>query len=196
MRSTDRDAEFVGFVQHHRPDLVRMATLLTAGDAASAEDVVQSTLARLYLAWPRVRRADNRLAYARPGRPGGRDAGGRAVLVRPDPAGLVGPGPDADRRGHRADDGWGGDAPNAVGGKLGGLSGAAPPQGRSVERDGRTFRISGGDGYTTVATATLPDEPEGVVRIQFPADAGWDEDAMVAFLGSVHVGETAVQGVG
>lgn len=65
MRMTDRDAEFVGFTHDHRPDLVRMATLLTAGDASSAEDLVQTTLTRLYLAWPRVRRADNRLGYAR-----------------------------------------------------------------------------------------------------------------------------------
>lgn len=65
MRPAPRDAEFIDFTARHRTDLVRMATLLTAGDLASAEDLVQTTLTRLYLAWPRVRAADNRLAYAR-----------------------------------------------------------------------------------------------------------------------------------
>ena len=48
-----------------RAGLVRTATLLTAGDRHSAEDLVQSTLTKLYVAWPAVQRADNRLAYAR-----------------------------------------------------------------------------------------------------------------------------------
>jgi len=65
MRAAERDAEFVHFTRTHRTDLVRMATILTAGDPASAEDLVQTTLTRLYLAWPRVRRAESRLAYAR-----------------------------------------------------------------------------------------------------------------------------------
>ena len=47
-----------------------------------------------------------------------------------------------------------------------------------------------------MATPTLPGEPEGVVRIQFPDSAGWTRDTMLQFLGSVHVGETAVHGVG
>jgi hypothetical protein len=68
--------------------------------------------------------------------------------------------------------------------------------GRRVERDGRSFWIGGDSGYTTISTPTLAGEPEGVVRIQFPDDAGWDESSMLAFLGSVHVGEGAVQGVG
>ena len=65
MTSSTRDDEFVAFVSDHRPALVGMARLLTAGDDAFAEDVVQTTLTRLYLAWSRVRRADNRLGYAR-----------------------------------------------------------------------------------------------------------------------------------
>lgn len=44
---------------------MRTAVLLCAGDEAFAEDVVQTTLTKMYLAWTRVRRADNRLAYAR-----------------------------------------------------------------------------------------------------------------------------------
>ena len=65
MRDTDRSGEFVAFTRVHRHDLVRTAVLLTAGDEAHAEDLVQTTLTRLYLAWPRVRRADSPLAYAR-----------------------------------------------------------------------------------------------------------------------------------
>ena len=44
---------------------MRTAALLCAGDEAYAEDLVQTTLTKLYLAWPRVRRARSRLAYAR-----------------------------------------------------------------------------------------------------------------------------------
>ncbi|WP_121252193.1 SigE family RNA polymerase sigma factor [Nocardioides ferulae] len=65
MRADDRTAEFVEFTRTHRRDLVRTATLLCAGDEAFAEDVVQTTLTRLYLSWRRVRRADSPLAYAR-----------------------------------------------------------------------------------------------------------------------------------
>lgn len=65
MRGSQRSAEFVDFVRAHRPDLVRTAVLLCAGDEAFAEDLVQTTLTKLYLAWSKVRRADRPLAYAR-----------------------------------------------------------------------------------------------------------------------------------
>ena len=65
MRKTERDAEFVEFVTAQRTALVRMARLLTAGDDALAEDLVQTTLTRLYVHWPRVRRAGNPVGYAR-----------------------------------------------------------------------------------------------------------------------------------
>ena len=65
MRDDERSKEFVAFARAHRTDLVRTASLLCAGDEAFAEDVVQSTLTRLYLSWARVRRADSPLAYAR-----------------------------------------------------------------------------------------------------------------------------------
>ena len=51
----DRDREFTEFVTGHRAALVRVAALLVSGDLARAEDVVQTALTRLYLAWPRVR---------------------------------------------------------------------------------------------------------------------------------------------
>jgi RNA polymerase sigma-70 factor (sigma-E family) len=63
MRRETRDAEFTEYVAAHRVRLVRTARLLTAGDHAAAEDVVQSALTRLYVHWPRVRRADDPVAY-------------------------------------------------------------------------------------------------------------------------------------
>ncbi|WP_134767043.1 SigE family RNA polymerase sigma factor [Nocardioides sp. 1609] len=65
MRDDDRSAEFVDFTHAHRRDLMRTAALLCAGEEAHAEDLVQTTLTKLYLAWSRVRRADSPLAYAR-----------------------------------------------------------------------------------------------------------------------------------
>jgi len=65
MRATDRDTEFVEFVTAQRTALVRMARLLTAGDDAFAEDLVQTTLTKLYVHWGRVRRAGNPVGYAR-----------------------------------------------------------------------------------------------------------------------------------
>ncbi|UGB40342.1 sigma-70 family RNA polymerase sigma factor [Nocardioides sp. cx-173] len=65
MRDDDQSAEFVEFIRAHRRDLMRTASLLCAGDEAHAEDLVQTTLTKLYLAWSQVRRADSPLAYAR-----------------------------------------------------------------------------------------------------------------------------------
>jgi RNA polymerase sigma-70 factor (sigma-E family) len=63
MRQEARDAEFSEYVAAQRVRLVRTARLLTAGDHAAAEDVVQTALTRLYVHWPRVRRADDPVAY-------------------------------------------------------------------------------------------------------------------------------------
>ncbi|HZE66101.1 MAG TPA: SigE family RNA polymerase sigma factor [Sporichthyaceae bacterium] len=62
MDQTRRDDEFRQYVLHRRPDLLRTATLLGAGDRHLGEDLVQNTLTRLYLAWPRVR-PETRDAY-------------------------------------------------------------------------------------------------------------------------------------
>ncbi|MGI4895662.1 MAG: SigE family RNA polymerase sigma factor [Janthinobacterium lividum] len=62
--SVTRDEEFRHYVLQRRLVLLRTATLLTGGDAHRAEDLVQTTLTRLYLAWPRVRAAENLHAYA------------------------------------------------------------------------------------------------------------------------------------
>ena len=95
------------------------------------------------------------------------------------------------------DDGSTSDHPDDYRGKLVIMLDQNPPgRGRALEMDGRTFWVRGDSGYTTVSTRTQPGEPEGIVRIQYPADAGWDEDTMVRFLASVHVGPGALPGLG
>lgn len=64
VRTTDRDAEFTAFVTARRDRLLRAARLLAIGDEALAEDLVQTTLVKVYLAWPKVRRADDPVRYA------------------------------------------------------------------------------------------------------------------------------------
>jgi RNA polymerase sigma-70 factor (sigma-E family) len=58
-----RDAEFTAFVVEHADHLLRTAWLLT-GDAHRAEELVQETLVRTYVAWTRAHDGDP-LAYAR-----------------------------------------------------------------------------------------------------------------------------------
>jgi RNA polymerase sigma-70 factor (sigma-E family) len=53
-RSGRRDEEFQAFVAARRAALLRTATLLAAGDTHLAEDLVQTALTKLYVAWPRV----------------------------------------------------------------------------------------------------------------------------------------------
>lgn len=60
-----RDEQFHVFVVAERAGMVRTARLLAAGDAHLAEDLVQSTLTALYVAWPAFQRAGNRRAYVR-----------------------------------------------------------------------------------------------------------------------------------
>jgi RNA polymerase sigma-70 factor (sigma-E family) len=62
---TERDEQFHDFVLARRAGLVRTATLLAAGDKHLAEDLVQQTLTKLYVAWPAYRRADNPDGYVR-----------------------------------------------------------------------------------------------------------------------------------
>lgn len=61
----ERDEQFHDFVLARRAGLVRTATLLTAGDAHLAEDLVQSTLTKLYVGWPSFLRAENPEGYVR-----------------------------------------------------------------------------------------------------------------------------------
>ena len=63
-RSTTRDAEFTDYLHARQPSLLRTAYLLT-GDKHQAEDVLQTSLAKLYLAWDKVRDRDSVDAYVR-----------------------------------------------------------------------------------------------------------------------------------
>ena len=54
--------DFSAFAQSRWPGLVRLAFGLT-GDRWTAEDIAQATLAKAYVAWWRVRRADDPDAY-------------------------------------------------------------------------------------------------------------------------------------
>jgi RNA polymerase sigma-70 factor (sigma-E family) len=58
------EAEFVAFVEARRPHLRRIAFAL-CGDWHRAEDLVQTSLAKLYVAWPRIHKAGAEEAYAR-----------------------------------------------------------------------------------------------------------------------------------
>lgn len=58
------EAEFVAFVEARRPHLRRIAFAL-CGDWHRAEDLVQTALAKLYVAWPRIHKAGAEEAYAR-----------------------------------------------------------------------------------------------------------------------------------
>lgn len=62
--SGDRDTEFTAYMQARRTSLMRTAYLL-AGDHATAEDLVQTALAKLYLSWDKVRERDSLDGYVR-----------------------------------------------------------------------------------------------------------------------------------
>lgn len=61
---TDRDADFTAYLQARQGRLLRTAYLLT-GDQAEAEDLLQTSLAKLYLAWDRVHDRESVDAYVR-----------------------------------------------------------------------------------------------------------------------------------
>lgn len=63
-REGTRDADFSSWMQARQGQLLRTAYLLT-GDRHSAEDLVQTSLAKLYLAWDRVEDHGHVDAYAR-----------------------------------------------------------------------------------------------------------------------------------
>jgi len=62
--ATDGGEDFSAFAVSRWPGLVRLAFGLT-GDRWTAEDIAQTTLARAYVAWRRVSRADDPDAYLR-----------------------------------------------------------------------------------------------------------------------------------
>ena len=59
-----RDEEFTAFVVERGAALLRTACLMT-GDRQHGEDLVQTTLAKAYGSWSKVRRADEPVAYVR-----------------------------------------------------------------------------------------------------------------------------------
>lgn len=61
----DRDAEFGEFLDSRAAIMRRTAYLLCGGDWHRAEDLVQTTLTKIYVAWPRIRRDGSVDAYSR-----------------------------------------------------------------------------------------------------------------------------------
>ena len=61
---TDRDADFTAYLQARQARLLRTAYLLT-GDQHQAEDLLQTSLAKLYLAWDKVHDRGATDAYVR-----------------------------------------------------------------------------------------------------------------------------------
>jgi len=64
VRRAEREAEFVAFVEGRQAHLRRVAYSL-CGDWHLAEDLLQTALAKLFVAWPRVRQGGREEAYAR-----------------------------------------------------------------------------------------------------------------------------------
>jgi RNA polymerase sigma-70 factor (sigma-E family) len=64
MATQDKDAEFSAYMAARQPSLLRTAYLLT-GDRHTAEDLVQTALAKLYLSWDKVQRRELVDSYAR-----------------------------------------------------------------------------------------------------------------------------------
>ena len=64
MNRTDREAAYVEFVQARQTHLRRIAYSL-CGDWHQAEDLLQTALVKLYVAWPRIRQDGREEAYAR-----------------------------------------------------------------------------------------------------------------------------------
>jgi RNA polymerase sigma-70 factor (sigma-E family) len=62
---SERDREFTRYVEARGGALLRTAVFLCAGDRAGAEDLVQASLVRAYVAWHRVRDEGARDAYVR-----------------------------------------------------------------------------------------------------------------------------------
>jgi len=60
----DREADFTAYLQARQGRLLRTAYLLT-GDQHQAEDLLQTSLAKLYLAWDRVQDRESVDAYVR-----------------------------------------------------------------------------------------------------------------------------------
>ena len=62
--AVDRDADFSAYMQARQASLMRTAYLLT-GDRHTAEDLVQTAFAKLYLSWDKVREQGSIDGYVR-----------------------------------------------------------------------------------------------------------------------------------
>jgi RNA polymerase sigma-70 factor (sigma-E family) len=62
---SDRDAEFGEYLDSRAAVMRRTAYLLCGGDWHRAEDLVQTTLTKIYVAWSRIRRDGSVDAYSR-----------------------------------------------------------------------------------------------------------------------------------
>jgi RNA polymerase sigma-70 factor (sigma-E family) len=62
---SDATHDFTEFVHAHGARLHRTAVFLTGGDTHLADDLLQTTYARLFASWRRVGRAGNPAGYAR-----------------------------------------------------------------------------------------------------------------------------------
>lgn len=94
------------------------------------------------------------------------------------------------------DDGSTSNNPSDFRGKLVIMFDQNPPHGEPTDHDGRRFWVTNNPDATIISTRTAGDEPRGMVRIQYPADTGWQRPTMIEFLGSVHVGPGAQPGLG
>src|SRR5579862_2308853 len=65
MVATGDGAEFESWARAQGPALLRFAYLLCSGDRGRAEDVVQSSLSRVWLRWGRVAVMDSPVGYVR-----------------------------------------------------------------------------------------------------------------------------------
>jgi RNA polymerase sigma-70 factor (sigma-E family) len=63
-RMTERDTDFTAYLEARQGRLLRTAYLLT-GDQHQAEDLLQTSLAKLYLAWDKIRDRGSIDGYAR-----------------------------------------------------------------------------------------------------------------------------------
>ena len=64
MKRAERDAAFTEFVDARQAHLRRIAYAI-CGDRHLAEDLLQTALTKLYLAWPRIRQQGTEEAYVR-----------------------------------------------------------------------------------------------------------------------------------
>jgi RNA polymerase sigma-70 factor (sigma-E family) len=64
VRAQDKDEEFAAYMAARQPSLLRTAYLLT-GDRHTAEDLVQTSLAKLYLSWDKVQKREHVDGYVR-----------------------------------------------------------------------------------------------------------------------------------